>query len=72
MEFEKFFANYGTILKEGIYYEHDLKEDIAEVCLWESMDETKKISLEKYLEKQKSHTKPHHNSSPQGEDEASN
>ena len=48
-EFVTFFENYGTILKEGIYYEHDLKEDIAEVCLWESMNEGKKISLDTYL-----------------------
>jgi molecular chaperone HtpG len=50
-EYAKFFQNYGTILKEGIYYEHELKEEIAEVCLWESMQEGKKISLEAYLEK---------------------
>ena len=48
-EFASFFENYGTILKEGIYYEHDLKEDIAQVCLWESMNEGKKISLDAYL-----------------------
>lgn len=51
-EYAKFFGNYGTILKEGIYYEHELKEEIAEVCLWESMQEGKKISFEVYLEKQ--------------------
>lgn len=30
--YSKFYTNYGSILKEGIYYEQDLKEDIAGVC----------------------------------------
>jgi len=50
-EYAKFFENYGAILKEGIYYEQELKEDIAQVCLWESMQEGKKISLDTYVEK---------------------
>lgn len=28
-KFSEFFANYGAILKEGVYYEHELKQDIA-------------------------------------------
>jgi len=56
-EFTKFFQNYGTILKEGIYYEQELKADVAEICLWQSMQEGKNISLDSYLEKQTGETK---------------
>lgn len=49
--YEKFWDNYGKILKEWIYYDPDLKEDVAWVCKFKSMLEGKNISLEEYLEK---------------------
>jgi len=48
--FEKFFKNYGTILKEWVYYEQDLKQDIAGVLLFDTLLWDKKISLDSYLE----------------------
>jgi molecular chaperone HtpG len=47
--FEKFFKNYGSILKEGVYYEQDMKEDIAGVLLFDTLLSEKKISLDDYL-----------------------
>jgi len=49
--YEKFWINYWKILKEWIYYDPDLKEDVAWVCKFDSMLEGKNISLEEYLEK---------------------
>jgi molecular chaperone HtpG len=49
--YAKFLENYGEILKEGIHYEPELKESIAEVLNFKSMTENKKISLDDYLEK---------------------
>ncbi len=49
--YEKFWESYGKILKEWIYYEHDLKQEIAWICKFESMLEEKNISLDEYLEK---------------------
>jgi len=46
-----FFANYGKILKEWIHYEHDLKEQIAEICLFKWIKSSEFISLDEYLEK---------------------
>ncbi len=50
-EYEEFFKNYWKVLKEGIHYEFDLKENIAEACLWNSILENKLVSLDEYLEK---------------------
>jgi len=50
-KFWKFFSNYGTILKEGVYYEHELKESIAEVLEFSTLLEDRSISLDGYLEK---------------------
>ncbi len=47
--YKKFFNNFGNILKEWIYYEHDLKEEIAEICLFDSFLQEKEISLNNYL-----------------------
>lgn len=47
----KFFENYGAILKEGVYYEADMKEDIAEVLEFRTRTSEKNISLDEYLEK---------------------
>jgi len=38
-------------LKEGIHYETELKEDIAELLKFESFLDSKKMLLDTYLEK---------------------
>lgn len=50
-EYNKFLQNYGKTLKEWIYYEHDLKEDIAGIVKFNSLLENKEITLDEYLEK---------------------
>jgi len=50
-DYSKFWSNYGKVLKEGIHYEYDLKEDIASVSLFKSLNETSLITLDEYLEK---------------------
>lgn len=47
--YENFFKNYGTILKEGIYYEQDLKQEIAEVVKFYSFQQKKLITLDEYI-----------------------
>jgi len=49
--YAKFLENYGEILKEWIHYEPELKESIAEILTFKSLNENKKISLDEYLEK---------------------
>lgn len=49
-----FLQNYGKTLKEWIYYEMELKEDIAGVVKFHSLLENKDITLDEYLEKVKS------------------
>lgn len=46
-----FLQNYGKILKEWIYYDSDLKEEIAGVVKFYSLLENKEITLDEYLEK---------------------
>ncbi len=48
-KYTKFFSNYGAILKEGVYYEHELKEDIASVLEFSTLLEEKSLSLDDYL-----------------------
>jgi molecular chaperone HtpG len=48
-DYVKFWLNYGKVLKEWIHYEYDLKEEIAEVSLWKSLNTWNLISLEEYL-----------------------
>ncbi len=56
--YTKFFENYGSILKEGVYYEHDIKQDIASVLEFDTFLGEKKVSLDEYLEKNNAtHTK---------------
>lgn len=55
--YNTFFENYGAILKEGVYYEHDMKQDVAEVLEFTTLLEDKKISLDEYLEKFEGETK---------------
>jgi len=47
----KFWENYGKLIKEWIHYEQDLKQNIAEISLFDSINEGKNISLDEYLEK---------------------
>lgn len=49
-KYSNFFNNYGTILKEGVYYEADIKEDIAEILEFDTLLGEKRISLDAYLE----------------------
>ncbi len=49
--YAKFLENYWETLKEWIHYEPELKESIAEILSFKSLNENKKISLEDYLEK---------------------
>ena len=53
----KFFQNYWAILKEGVYYEADLKEDIAATLEFDTLLGDKKVSLDEYLEAQKGEEK---------------
>lgn len=46
-----FLHNYGKILKEWIYYEAEMKEDIASVVKFHSLLENRDITLDEYLEK---------------------
>ncbi|MFK7780705.1 MAG: molecular chaperone HtpG [Candidatus Gracilibacteria bacterium] len=50
-DYVKFWNNYGKIIKEGIHYEHDLKQEIAGVSLFNTINESSNISLDEYLEK---------------------
>ena len=54
--YSKFFENYGNILKEGVYYEHNIKQDIAEVLEFQTLLWEKKQSLDEYLEASSSKT----------------
>lgn len=50
-EYTKFWNNYGKVVKEGIHYEHDLKQEIAEVSMFKWINDTNLITLDEYLEK---------------------
>ena len=50
-DYEVFWKNYWKVLKEWIHYEFDLKESIAEVSLFDSINESRLISLDEYLQK---------------------
>ena len=45
-----FHKNYGRMLKEGIHYDMQRKEEIADIVLFHSMKEDKLISLAHYVE----------------------
>jgi molecular chaperone HtpG len=49
-KYDEFLESYGNYLKEGIHYEADLKENIAEVLKFQSYLESKSILLDSYLE----------------------
>jgi molecular chaperone HtpG len=44
-----FLENYGTILKEGMYYDKDLQPDVAEVVKWQSFQHKKAITFDEYI-----------------------
>ncbi len=48
----KFFQNYGSILKEGVYYEQEMKDDIAGILEFDTLLGDKRVSLDEYLESQ--------------------
>ena len=48
-KYEKFWDNYWKIIKEWIYYEQDLKEEIWAISKFKSLIEFKNISLDEYL-----------------------
>lgn len=50
-DYEIFWKNYGKILKEWIYYDYELKEEIAGFSLFKTLNEEKFVTLEQYLEK---------------------
>ncbi len=52
-DYLRFLENYGQVLKEGIHYEWDLKENIAETVKFKSLLKSELISLDEYLENTK-------------------
>jgi molecular chaperone HtpG len=50
-DYLKFWTNYGKLIKEGIHYEYELKNEIAEVSLFKSINNSDLITLDEYLEK---------------------
>jgi len=56
-DYLKFWENYGKILKEWIHYDADLKELLAEVSLFNSINNSKLITLDEYLEENKTDKK---------------
>lgn len=55
--YDKFLENFGRILKEWIYYDTEHREEIAWIIKYNSLLNTKKITLDEYLEKIKGETK---------------
>ena len=51
VDYVKFWANYWKVLKEGIHYEYELKQDIAWVTLFKWINNNELITLDEYLEK---------------------
>lgn len=49
--YEKFWDSYWKIVKEWIYYEYDLKEEIWAISKFKSLINSTNISLDEYLEK---------------------
>jgi molecular chaperone HtpG len=49
-EYEKFWANFGAVVKEGLHYEPDLGEKLHKLLRYESATSGKQISLDQYLE----------------------
>ncbi|MFA5916684.1 MAG: molecular chaperone HtpG [Candidatus Gracilibacteria bacterium] len=52
-EYDEFLSNYSRFLKEGIYYETELREKLAEIIKFKTLLSEKEITLDEYLEKSK-------------------
>ena len=50
-KFEKFWENFGTVIKEGIYEDADSKVDILELSKFKSVNNQSSIFLSEYLDK---------------------
>ena len=50
--YDKFLDHFRMMLKEWVYYEGDLKEEIAWLVKFKSMSESKNITFDEYIEKQ--------------------
>lgn len=50
-KFEKFWDNFGAVIKEGIYEDADSKADILELAKFKSINSDNPIFLSEYLEK---------------------
>ena len=48
--YEAFWANFGRVLKEGIYEDADNRDRILKICRFYSLQQDKMISLEDYIE----------------------
>ncbi len=55
--YAKFFSHFWPILKEGVYYEASMKEDIAEILEFETLLGDTKVSLDEYLASSTQETK---------------
>ena len=52
-EFSKFWANFGAVLKEGLYEDHENREKILEIVRFNSTASDELISLAEYVERMK-------------------
>ena len=52
-EFSKFWANFGAVLKEGLYEDHENRDKIIEIVRFNSTASDKLISLAEYVERMK-------------------
>ncbi|MEF2175997.1 MAG: molecular chaperone HtpG [Candidatus Absconditabacteria bacterium] len=50
-EYLSFLNNYGNVLKEGIYFDHENQESIAGLMRYYSLKENKYISFDDYIDK---------------------
>ena len=52
-EFSKFWENFGSVLKEGLYEDHENRDKILEIVRFNSTASDKLISLAEYVERMK-------------------
>ena len=52
-EFSEFWANFGAVLKEGLYEDHENRDKILEIVRFNSTASDKLISLAEYVERMK-------------------
>ena len=52
-EFSKFWANFGAVLKEGLYEDHENRDKILEIVRFNSTASDKLIGLAEYVERMK-------------------